>query len=59
MATTPIGRGLVKLNELLIDIFPGFFSYQIFVKAQANPTVKTLLTETITASDLLRKQQVA
>ena len=57
LGDNPIGRGLVKLNELLIDIFPGFFSYQIFVKAQANPTVKTLLTETITASDLLRKQQ--
>jgi glycosyltransferase involved in cell wall biosynthesis len=54
-----ISRALLAINTALIEIFPGLFSYQIFVRARALPTVKNLLTETISASDELRKQQAA
>jgi glycosyltransferase involved in cell wall biosynthesis len=50
-----LSRTLVKLNEFLIRIAPGVFSYQIYLRAKAQPTVKNLLAETIDKSEELRK----
>ena len=49
------GRFLVQLNLLLITICRGLFSYQMFVRARALPTVPALLAETIETSDGLKK----
>jgi len=49
-------RALVGLNNLLIKLNKGFFSYQILVCAQAKPTVPNLLIETIGSSDALKKK---
>ena len=54
-----VGHGLVKINEALIRLLPGLFSYQIFLKAKALPTVPALLHETITSSEELRKTELA
>jgi len=54
-----LGRGLVSINEALIKLIPGLFSYQIFIRAKANPTVAALLHETITTSEELRKAELA
>ena len=54
-----LGRGLVVFNSLLIKLNKGFFSYQMFVRAQAKPTVPNLLIETIDTSDALKKQAAA
>jgi SAM-dependent methyltransferase len=55
-----IGRFLLRLNTALIALSRGFFSYQIFVRAQAMPTVHNLLHETIeTSSDLASTRAVA
>lgn len=54
-----VSRTLLAINSALIELLPGLFSYQIFVRARALPTVRNLLTETISASDELRKQQAA
>jgi 2-polyprenyl-3-methyl-5-hydroxy-6-metoxy-1,4-benzoquinol methylase len=51
-----LGRSLVAINRALIAIFPGLFSYQIFVRARALPTVQTLLVETIDSSAELKKK---
>ena len=40
--------------KALIAVSKGFFSYQIFVRAVAKPTVHNLLSETIESSDRLR-----
>lgn len=50
-----LGRGrlsrlLIGLNELLIRIAPGLFSYQIFMIAAPSPTVDALLDNTLGAS---------
>ncbi len=45
-----LGRCLMFLNRCLIKIAPGLFSYQIFLRAQALPTVPNLLRETVGAS---------
>jgi glycosyltransferase involved in cell wall biosynthesis len=47
-------RLLVRLNSVLIGMARGFFSYQIFVRAEAAPTVDNLLRETVLGSDLLK-----
>ncbi|HEV7868508.1 MAG TPA: hypothetical protein VGO90_12560 [Chthoniobacteraceae bacterium] len=52
-------RFLVGVNEMLIRLVPGLFSYQIFLRAQALPTVKTLLTETIDQSAEMKRLAVA
>jgi hypothetical protein len=44
---------------MLIRLVPGLFSYQIFLRAQALPTVKTLLTETIDQSAEMKRLAVA
>ena len=43
LGTTRLARFLVRLNELLIRVSKGFFSYQIFLVATPLPTVRTLL----------------
>ncbi|MDQ6654395.1 MAG: bifunctional glycosyltransferase/class I SAM-dependent methyltransferase [Verrucomicrobiota bacterium] len=48
-----ISHGLLRLNEALIRVSRGFFSYQIFIRAQALPTVNNLLAETIESSGQL------
>lgn len=53
-----LGRGLVRLNRCLIGILRGLFSYQIFLRARALPTVPNLLIETLDTSAAL-KQPVA
>lgn len=48
-----MSRVLVWLNDQLIRISPTLFSYQIFVRAEAAPTVNNLLVETIDHSSRL------
>jgi hypothetical protein len=48
-------RLLLRGNEALIRVSKGLFSYQIFVRAEAKPTVNNLLGETIESSDRLRE----
>ena len=50
---------LVRLNAALIRLSRGLFSYQIFVRAQALPTVNNLLGETIDTSRKLRQNALA
>lgn len=50
-----LGHFLVGLNRFLIALVPGLFSYQIFLRAEALPTVPALLTETIDRSDEMKK----
>ena len=50
-----LGRLLVRLNQLLIRVSKGLFSYQIFVRAEAKPTVQNLLEETIDSSQVRRE----
>jgi glycosyltransferase involved in cell wall biosynthesis len=49
-----LARLLIKLNMGLIQICRGFFSYQIYVRAAAKPSVEHLLSETI---DFSRKKR--
>jgi glycosyltransferase involved in cell wall biosynthesis len=48
-------RFLLRVNQALISLSKGMFSYQIFVRAEAKPTVQNLLGETIESSDRLRE----
>ena len=50
-----IARLLLRANELLIKASRGLFSYQIFVRAEAKPTVHNLLHETLDQSASLRR----
>ena len=50
-----ISRFLLRSNQALIRVSKGLFSYQIFVRAVAKPTVHNLLGETIESSDRLRE----
>src|SRR5437868_10558095 len=43
----------MRLNQTLVRLSKGLFSYQIFVRAVAKPTVHNLLGETIESSDRL------
>jgi 2-polyprenyl-3-methyl-5-hydroxy-6-metoxy-1,4-benzoquinol methylase len=53
-----ISRLLLLVNQALIRIpfMRGLFSYQIFVRAQARPTVPNLLDQTIETSKKLREE---
>ena len=51
-----VARALLRLNGALIHLSKGFFSYQIFIRAQAMPTVNNLLHETISGSDTLKAE---
>ena len=53
-------RLLLLLNRVAIRISPTLFSYEILLQAQAQPTVKNLLAETIdTSAELREKIQAA
>lgn len=54
-----LGQLLVKINQFCIKISKGFFSYQIFIRAKALPTVPALLSETIERSDEMKKDAAA
>lgn len=54
-----LSRLLLRVNEWLIRISKGLFSYQIFVRAEAKPTVDHLLHETIDQSTTLRRTVAA
>ena len=56
LGNNALGRALVSLNQFLIGFGKGFFSYQIFIRARALPTVPTLLTQTIERSAELRRE---
>ena len=51
-----ISRGLVRGNDALIRLSKGLFSYQIFLRAEALPTVNNLLHETISGSNALKAE---
>ena len=51
-----MSRALVRFNEALIRFSKGLFAYQIFVRAEALPTVNNLLHETISGSDALKAE---
>jgi len=53
-----IARLLVRLNSALIPLSRGFFSYQIFIRAEARPTLNNLLQETISGSGTLKAELV-
>ncbi len=50
-----LSRFFLRCNESLIRLSRGFFSYQIFLRAVAKPTVHNLLGETIQSSDRFRE----
>lgn len=50
-----LSRALLWLNEKFIRLNRGLFSYQIFVRAQALPTVENLLHETVDQSAHLQR----
>src|SRR5256714_8050610 len=54
IGNNPVSRLFLRVNQALIAVSKGFFSYQIFVRAVAKPTVHNLLGETIQASGRLR-----
>ena len=54
-----IARFFLQVNRALIRLSRGLFSYQIFVRAEAKPTVNNLLSETIEGSATLRQKAVA
>ncbi len=49
-----ISRFLLRANQALIRLSRGLFAYQIFVRAEAKPTVHNLLGETVETSSALR-----
>jgi hypothetical protein len=51
-----ISRAFVRANEALIRLSKGLFSYQVYVRAEALPTVNNLLHETISGSDALKAE---
>lgn len=54
-----IAQMMQRLNEVLIQVSRGLFSYQIFVRAKAKPTVDHLLQETISGSHHLKRALLA
>ena len=51
-----VSRALLRLNTALIRISKGLFAYQIFIRAEAMPTVNNLLHETISSSNALKAE---
>ena len=51
-----VSRLFLSVNAFMITLFRGLFSYQIYVRAQARPTVPNLLVETIESSGELKRQ---
>jgi glycosyltransferase involved in cell wall biosynthesis len=56
---TVLSRFLMAVNELGIRLLRGLFSYQIFMRAQARPTVAALLSRTLETSARLREEHFA
>jgi len=60
LGNNAFSKFLMAVNSILIRFpfgwFRGLFSYQIFVRAQAMPTVPNLLSRTIESSEHLRDQ---
>ena len=54
-----VGHALVALNQFGIALLRGLFSYQIFVRARALPTVPALLAETEESSAELKRAAIA
>ena len=54
-----VSRLLLGLNCLLMHLSKGLFGYQIFVRAEARPTVNNLLEETISSSGALKTQSIS
>jgi hypothetical protein len=54
-----IARVLIRINSALVEVSKGLFSYQIFVRAEAMPTVNNLLHETISGSSALKAEVLA
>jgi glycosyltransferase involved in cell wall biosynthesis len=50
LGRTFVSRLLLALNAALIRLSRGLFAYQIFIRAEARPTVNNLLKETISNS---------
>jgi glycosyltransferase involved in cell wall biosynthesis len=53
-----LSRALLHVNEFLIWISRGLFSYQIFIRAQALPSVHHLLEHTVETSEALRAERM-
>jgi glycosyltransferase involved in cell wall biosynthesis len=53
-----LSRLLLRANQVLIGCSRGLFSYQIFVRAEALPTINNLLGETIDTSAALREVEL-
>jgi len=53
-----LGHFFVKLNQALIPLSRGLFSYQIFIRARALPTVLNLLVETLDTTAQLKRRGV-
>jgi glycosyltransferase involved in cell wall biosynthesis len=53
-----LARFLTDLNSVLIRLSKGLFGYQIFVRAEARPTVNNLLQETISSSGALKAETI-
>ena len=51
-----LSRLLLRANQWLLKVARDWFSYQIFVRAQALPSVHHLLEQTVESSDALRGQ---
>jgi len=51
-----IARLLIRLNSALMRLSRGLFAYQIFIRAEAKPTVNNLLRETISGSSALKAE---
>jgi glycosyltransferase involved in cell wall biosynthesis len=49
-------RAMLGLNTALIRVSKGLFSYQIFIRAEAKPTVNNLLRETVSGSSALKAE---
>ena len=54
-----VGSFLIACNQVGIAVLRGLFSYQIFVRAKALPTVPALLEETEASSDELKRAATA
>lgn len=50
LGRTFLARILLAINSALIHFSKGLFAYQIFIRAEARPTVNNLLKETISSS---------
>lgn len=50
---------LLSVNNALIRVLRGLFSYQIWMRVRANPSLENLLAETILSSEQLKRETAA